>query len=107
MFFFSSRRRHTSCALVTGVQTCALPIWATLSRVFVDIHIQQFVEMLVPHEWLGAADGATDRLRHADLPGVGPVQKAGLQLASRVAIEPAVVDVGVPVCERDEVRVSI
>src|SRR3546814_16858473 len=25
-FFFASRRRHTSCALVTGVQTCALPI---------------------------------------------------------------------------------
>src|SRR3546814_9495841 len=32
-FFFSSRRRHTRCALVTGVQTCALPIsaaWALL-----------------------------------------------------------------------------
>src|SRR3546814_6377969 len=28
MFFFSSRRRHTRCALVTGVQTCALPIFA-------------------------------------------------------------------------------
>src|SRR3546814_20450287 len=31
LFFFSSRRRHTRCALVTGVQTCALPIssaWA-------------------------------------------------------------------------------
>src|SRR3546814_3962461 len=27
-FFFSSRRRHTRCALVTGVQTCALPIFA-------------------------------------------------------------------------------
>src|SRR3546814_3362597 len=26
LFFFSSRRRHTRCALVTGVQTCALPI---------------------------------------------------------------------------------
>src|SRR3546814_5745946 len=26
-FFFSSRIRHTRCALVTGVQTCALPIW--------------------------------------------------------------------------------
>src|SRR3546814_6235591 len=26
MFFFSSRRRHTRCALVTGVPTCALPI---------------------------------------------------------------------------------
>src|SRR3546814_13852424 len=29
MFFFSSRRRHTRCALVTGVQTCALPILKT------------------------------------------------------------------------------
>src|SRR3546814_10433068 len=29
-FFFSSRRRHTRCALVTGVQTCALPIWGGL-----------------------------------------------------------------------------
>src|SRR3546814_10208704 len=28
-FFFASRRRHTSCALVTGVQTCALPIGLT------------------------------------------------------------------------------
>src|SRR3546814_6497511 len=28
-FFFSSRRRHTICALVTGVQTCALPISET------------------------------------------------------------------------------
>src|SRR3546814_18182535 len=32
LFFFSSRRRHTSCALVTGVQTCALPIFAPLIR---------------------------------------------------------------------------
>src|SRR3546814_2529539 len=31
-FFFSSRRRHTRCALVTGVQTCALPI-STLEAV--------------------------------------------------------------------------
>src|SRR3546814_10854335 len=29
LFFFSSRRRHTRCALVTGVQTCALPISAS------------------------------------------------------------------------------
>src|SRR3546814_1139359 len=29
-FFFSSRRRHTRCALVTGVQTCALPICGLL-----------------------------------------------------------------------------
>src|SRR3546814_3075461 len=32
VFFFSSRRRHTRCALVTGVQTCALPILEALSR---------------------------------------------------------------------------
>src|SRR3546814_16083522 len=31
VFFFSSRRRHTRCALVTGVQTCALPIYETIS----------------------------------------------------------------------------
>src|SRR3546814_505928 len=37
-FFFSSRRRHTRCALVTGVQTCALPIFfpgLLLSAVYV------------------------------------------------------------------------
>src|SRR3546814_20764420 len=32
LFFFSSRRRHTSCALVTGVQTCALPIWRSVRQ---------------------------------------------------------------------------
>src|SRR3546814_1171360 len=33
-FFFSSRRRHTRCALVTGVQTCALPISSTSAELF-------------------------------------------------------------------------
>src|SRR3546814_6217586 len=36
-FFFSSRRRHTRCALVTGVQTCALPI--SVIRVYSPGHI--------------------------------------------------------------------
>src|SRR3546814_16840692 len=31
----SSRRRHTSCALVTGVQTCALPISLATSGVLI------------------------------------------------------------------------
>src|SRR3546814_8712743 len=30
VFFVASRRRHTRCALVTGVQTCALPIYPDL-----------------------------------------------------------------------------
>src|SRR3546814_7140537 len=34
IFFFSSRRRHTICALVTGVQTCALPILCALYAQF-------------------------------------------------------------------------
>src|SRR3546814_4481240 len=33
IFFFSSRRRHTRCALVTGVQTCALPICEVLAEI--------------------------------------------------------------------------
>src|SRR3546814_15026228 len=33
-FFFSSRRRHTRCALVTGVQTCALPIYGGAGYAF-------------------------------------------------------------------------
>src|SRR3546814_13683588 len=44
-FFFSSRRRHTRCALVTGVQTCALPICSdtaayTLSGVGVTVNLE-------------------------------------------------------------------
>src|SRR3546814_1781195 len=35
-FFFSSRRRHTRCALVTGVQTCALPIFRLLDAAETD-----------------------------------------------------------------------
>src|SRR3546814_8711744 len=38
-FFFSSRRRHTRCALVTGVQTCALPIYGSLTLLhFAQLH---------------------------------------------------------------------
>src|SRR3546814_11382660 len=33
LVFLSSRRRHTSCALVTGVQTCTLPIWGNRAGV--------------------------------------------------------------------------
>src|SRR3546814_8196466 len=33
-FFLSSRRRHTRCALVTGVQTCALPISTPASTTY-------------------------------------------------------------------------
>src|SRR3546814_4384247 len=44
MFFFSSRRRHTRCALVTGVQTCALPILALIETVD-DFFVQVMIEI--------------------------------------------------------------
>src|SRR3546814_13004548 len=40
VFFFSSRRRHTRCALVTGVQTCALPI-SPVEQVEIDVLAQR------------------------------------------------------------------
>src|SRR3546814_5738081 len=46
-FFFSSRRRHTRCALVTGVQTCALPIFPDLPKphcILVDGAGRRFVD---------------------------------------------------------------
>src|SRR3546814_16623104 len=52
VFFFSSRRRHTRCALVTGVQTCALPISDALAAraakgqrtVLLALHLDKRVE---------------------------------------------------------------
>src|SRR6184192_4738016 len=38
-FFFSSRRRHTRCRLVTGVQTCALPIWVLPGGPVCALHV--------------------------------------------------------------------
>src|SRR3546814_7005918 len=55
-FFFSSRRRHTRCALVTGVQTCALPI---LSHN--DTRIGYFAQHTV--ESLDAGRSPIDHLR--------------------------------------------
>src|SRR3546814_12569630 len=51
MFFFSSRRRHTRCALVTGVQTCALPIL----RVFHGVMGEDFY---LHNPWFHAKVGA-------------------------------------------------
>src|SRR3546814_9725072 len=37
LFFFARKRRHTRCALVTGVQACALPIWDMRRLKFVTL----------------------------------------------------------------------
>src|SRR3546814_5232535 len=58
LFFFSSRRRHTSCALVTGVQTCALPIFHADSA---ELAFEQLTLLVKESE--GGADLARDDIR--------------------------------------------
>src|SRR3546814_15715679 len=50
-FFFSSRRRHTRCALVTGVQTCALPISTVAAGARVIAVNQAILWLPVAHSW--------------------------------------------------------
>src|SRR3546814_10107267 len=58
VFFFSSRRRHTRCALVTGVQTCALPICPPIRVVLLlDDH-----RRAVPEEALVCGDAGARAL---------------------------------------------
>src|SRR3546814_8679159 len=72
-FFFSSRRRHTRCALVTGVQTCALPISDdALSRDDEGLVIPPFLEL----------NEAGDR--HDILPAIALGSGVGVGFASRV-----------------------
>src|SRR3546814_3333273 len=53
-FFFSSRRRHTRCALVTGVQTCALPIFIEIENIIRDLpEVKDIVIVGVPDKRLG------------------------------------------------------
>src|SRR3546814_6158829 len=62
-FFFSSRRRHTRCALVTGVQTCALPIslprpvMLYVGRVSVEKNIEAFLACDYPGTKVVVGDG--------------------------------------------------
>src|SRR3546814_19490274 len=73
-FFFSSRRRHTRCALVTGVQTCALPIYPSLWK---NHAICCMAVMMVEQR--------TDRIRRAfGTAALGYEDSAGVQ---RIAAE--------------------
>src|SRR3546814_5671187 len=68
-FFFSSRRRHTRCALVTGVQTCALPICG-----FLNLELAEAVEgnLFAPCRSLGdRGEYGVDRLARIGLAQAG------------------------------------
>src|SRR3546814_2850989 len=66
LFFFSSIRRHTVCALVTGVQTCALPIYATLDSLKQDDGLEACVSVA----WMPASDLAASPRRFVRLIGM-------------------------------------
>src|SRR3546814_3409636 len=63
-FLFSSRRRHTRCALVTGVQTCALPIFHSIALERFDLNGMRFP----PAEYRLVAFDPTLRLHDDDDP---------------------------------------
>src|SRR3546814_5790023 len=67
-FFFSSRRRHTRCALVTGVQTCALPIFRMLGPAHVPLGSETVMKQLLHRATSGRMHPQTLRreLQHDD-----------------------------------------
>src|SRR3546814_9530397 len=79
LFFFSSRRRHTRCALVTGVQTCALPIWpdaelVTWAGMVHDIPLIMMAAyshgLTLPRGWRWLSFGGNDPARHLDIASI-------------------------------------
>src|SRR3546814_1994160 len=70
-FFFSSRRRHTRCALVTGVQTCALPICSVKQFVAFENALEIPGRLVMPEvdRQALAAPGAGFRARGGLHPG--------------------------------------
>src|SRR3546814_12474696 len=103
MFLFSSRRRHTRCALVTGVQTCALPIsvlkripGGPMSRVLIgkadDVaagEARKLARIRIGEMQQGVDPNVAKRQRKAD------AERSGMTLAQGLAIYPA---------ERDKLR---
>src|SRR3546814_9331654 len=69
VFFFSSRSLHTSCTLVTGVQTCALPILFRVRQ---------------PTQFAAAPDGSHGCCRHCKLQDP-PIAQRGLHCSHRFA----------------------
>src|SRR3546814_15722906 len=62
--FFSSRSRHTSCALVTGVQTCALPICVAERHLGLHPAIVRIEDIVLAGAAAGAADDMMVNLSH-------------------------------------------
>src|SRR6188474_3696725 len=115
VFFFSSRRRHTRCRYVTGVQTCALPIWQRRGHCRADRRCRARLDRGLPsgddrrgrpgrHRWRGivgraaavTAQAALDRSRPHMTPRdwdartydrvAGPMTRWGLDVLDRLPL---------------------
>src|SRR3546814_14200366 len=84
MFCFSIRRRHTRCALVTGVQTCALPISAA-AAIFVRRR-DEFAVGLVP-----VADGQRWRPHRLGFGPDEPIAAITFEFASAAAVDQPII----------------
>src|SRR3546814_3136146 len=73
VLFFSSRRRHTRCALVTGVQTCALPIYLGAGK------LAEFGDAVAAEDAPGPGTGADA--------GLGGEDEGGTHRHSRHALD--------------------
>src|SRR3546814_1257757 len=78
-FFFSSRRRHTRCALVTGVQTCALPILVDTTS--------QFAEVVIAVLGI-AASWERQRIVERTAAGRDQAKARGVKFGQRAALTP-------------------
>src|SRR3546814_14873096 len=96
-FFFSSRRRHTRCALVTGVQTCALPISQQRNRAV---------------DWRASLRAVADRFTEASVMALRSMKAHRLRtfltmLGIFIGIASVVCVVGLGACSRQMVIASI
>src|SRR3546814_13105689 len=84
LFFFSSRRRHTRCALVTGVQTCALPICTSRRNSAISGPISR---KLTGYGTGGPIDSRETRIRRSEERRVGKECSVRVDLGGRRIIK--------------------
>src|SRR3546814_2485788 len=89
--FFSSRRRHTRCALVTGVQTCALPIWLGVALVLFRLDGDGVRSFVVRWGWRGLGALAAVQVLVLQLVVDNPVDRKSVVSGKSVSVR---VDLG-------------
>src|SRR3546814_1236832 len=93
-FFFSSRRRHTRCALVTGVQTCALPIYRRAAYVYGLFLLGTLLWSIAEIGFDGwALAPRLGLLVLVGIPLIGPRARRGLAWSAAVAVLLAVASI--------------